>query len=1506
MARRVLNSMVILSLYSAILVSIATAADWPTFRHDAARSGVTSEKIALPLVQSWVHKSHHAPRPAWGDPKPGPVENILELRRVHFDDVFHPVAVDGAIYFGSSADHKVYCLDAATGEIRWTFITGGPVRLAPTISDGRVYVGSDDGHVYCLNAKDGAELWQKRAAPEDRRVLGHGKMISLWPLRTSIVVDDGVAYFGAGVFPAEGVFLYAVDAKTGKTIWCNDATGENPRSKIAPQGYMLASKTNLYVPMGRVSPASFDRKTGRLLHETSFGKNVGGSYALLVDDDVFTGTEEMVAYHGKSRDRFANFPGRKMVVTDDAYYLATGKDLIAMDRKDRKQRWKVPCANYDELILAGDVLIAGGDKNVVAVAAETGEVQWTGEVEGIAKGLAVADGRLLVSTDTGHVYCFATEVRTLQRRVAVAKKAPSDDTFSARAAMTILSESGVKRGYCLVLGIETGELVLELARHSDLTIYAVSDDAEKVAAARRMVDANGLLGARVCVEQSSFDAVPFSDYFANLVVSETTVMTGKKHNLPNVVELRRMLKPCGGVAMIGQPTLDLPVPRRGMRNTAIDRSTLEEWMKRTELPGGNMVAIHGGIWAKITRGPLPGAGSWTHQYANAGNTACGDDTVVKAPLGVLWFGRPGPGDMVNRHARAAAPLSLDGRLFVQGENVVMAYDAYNGVKLWRREIPGAIRTSASHDGSNLTLNRNGLFVAINDRCEQLDPATGETTATYIVNAVTGRGGAWGFVASDEDTLYGSGVVGGRQSDRLFAIDVATKKTKWVYEGVRIPHNAIAIDDGRVLLLSANVTPEQRETALTEQREIIKTLPAAQQATATAALSKADVRLVVALDAETGRELWSRPLDVTFSGSQNLSMMLHDGVLAIFGVYLDGHYWRQFFAGEFDSRRITTLSAADGKLLWSKPVGYRVRPLIIGDTLHTEPWAFDLKTGEPRTRVHPITGETGPWQFARPGHHCGLPIGSPNALYFRSLNLGYYDLNNDYGTMHFGGQRPGCWINFIPAGGLLLMPEASTGCMCDFASMGTVAFQPVKKNKAWAWYSAAGPTTPVKRLALNLGVEGDRRDIAGELWLGYPRPTGPLVLPMKIDASFYGGGGFVKGNSVYSKIGQTDAPWLYSSSARGMRKCVIPLLGPDDGKALYRVRLAFADPQSAAEDQPPVLPFDIKLQGNIVAKKYDIADKACGRNRAIVEEFRGVEVTGPLTIEFDAADAKALLSQLPSLWAVEIVREQVIEMGMSMPQWLVSDMNPKQTGAVRLTNLRSEPFDGTLEVSVPEGFTISPQKVDVNLAGGGRKEIAFDVTVSKDVTAGDYQVIAKLIRRDAAVELTRTTKVQHLGRRGRVTIRAFEDTFASNRYPDKNRGVTGTMIVDGGAQTVGDTDHALAYFKFKLEVPGTPVSVRLRLANAGNPSGDSGRVRLVAEPFDEKKLTYNNRPKLGDEVARLSRVVERQTVEVPLKVDLQGKTELWLAIDPTSCDGVDYLTREGGLPPELVIEYEMDE
>jgi len=60
--------------------------------------------------------------------------------------------------------------------------------------------------------------------------------------------------------------------------------------------------------------------------------------------------------------------------------------------------------------------------------------------------------------------------------------------------------------------------------------------------------------------------------------------------------------------------------------------------------------------------------------------------------------------------------------------------------------------------------------------------------------------------------------------------------------------------------------------------------------------------------------------------------------------------------------------------------------------------------------------------------CGQLAGCESMLFYRSATLGYFDLSaSSEGTQNFGGIRPGCWINAIPAGGMLLVPDASSGC-----------------------------------------------------------------------------------------------------------------------------------------------------------------------------------------------------------------------------------------------------------------------------------------------------------------------------------------------------------------------------------------------------------------------------------------------------------------------------------------------
>lgn len=1281
-----------------LLNSAVPAADWPTYRHDIARTGATSESLVAPLALDWVYVSTYPPRPAWPRPAIRPREGWEQRHRVIFDDAFQVVAVGSTVYFGSSADNKVYALDATTGNERWSFFTGGPVRLAPTVSGDRVLFGSDDGFVYCLNADDGKLLWKLRGGPNDEKLLGHGKMISRWPIRTGVLVDDGIAYFGAGIFPHENVFLHAVRVSDGSHVWKNDTISQESanRDDLSPQGYWLASEDRLFVPCGRALPVAFDRTNGQLIFKRKYGwrseaagGNIGGTYALLADDQIYTGTQDHLLAISQitGRTGFAWLPGRRLAVDGNVAYLATGRELIAMDRSEyakasgrrnsleyriksltsqvrsatgakrkkleqdlkaardeldhhRKENieptvpWRVRSDCDAELILCGNMVVAGGTDKVSVFRRKNGALIWSTKVEGLARGLAIANGRLFVSTDKGRIYCFAPANVAKERNPLIRTTVdpyPKDnltDTYKA-AAEAIIMETGVKKGYCLILGAEQGRLARELALRTDLTIIAVESDIEKVRAARLALDAAGLYGERVTIEQADMSELPFSNYFANLIVSDSLLLTGE---IPGEADkIARHVKPWGGSICLGVPA-STPAQAK-----AVSPDKLAAWIENSQL-GQCRISRTNGVWATLKRGALSGAGSWTHQYAEPGNTACSDDQLVGGPLGLLWFGAPGPASMVNRHNAAAAPLAINGKLFIQGENNIMAYDSYNGMQLWKREIPGAMRTQLKRtECGNLAASENSIFAAIADKCLRLDVETGETLATY-----SAPGGAkWGYIAYVDGILYGSTLTTTGVSDSVFAIDTGNGKTLWTCKGKNIINLTIALGNGWLFFVDSSLSPDERQAMLKRDKSFLRSLPVELAKKAEHQQKKLDVRRVIALDARTGGRLWSQAVDVTDCskigiGGGELSLMYREGVIILGGANANGHYWRQFLAGEFSERRLVALSAKSGDVLWARDANYRHRPVIVGDKVIAEPWGYDLKTGRQLTRRHPVSDAETTWQFFRPGHHCGAISASPQMLFMRSGDTSYYDLIDDSGIRNFSGQRLGCWINAIPADGLALVPEASAGCICLHPIICSLALEPRSDHERWGIYSAGPASPPTKRLAVNLGAPGDRRGSDGKMWFGYPRPALPsdraaMGFSFEMQTEFFEGGGYFRQNSETQLVTGADDSWIFSSCGRGLKRCVVPLMGDDNKPAQYTVRLYFAELEN---EKVGSRVFDVKLQGKTVLADFNLLKEAGGSHKAVIREFSGVQVTRNLEIELET-NGKG--NVMPTLSGIEVIR-----------------------------------------------------------------------------------------------------------------------------------------------------------------------------------------------------------------------------------------------------------------------------
>ena len=133
----------LLSLVALLCVAApARAEDWPAWRHDQNRSATSSEKLALPLQQAWVYKSRQlraAPNPA---PQHYPAICKFTL----------PISAAGdSLFFTSGVDGRIVCLNAENGAVRWEYLAGSGVNRVPTVHNGKVYAGSNDGNVYCLN-----------------------------------------------------------------------------------------------------------------------------------------------------------------------------------------------------------------------------------------------------------------------------------------------------------------------------------------------------------------------------------------------------------------------------------------------------------------------------------------------------------------------------------------------------------------------------------------------------------------------------------------------------------------------------------------------------------------------------------------------------------------------------------------------------------------------------------------------------------------------------------------------------------------------------------------------------------------------------------------------------------------------------------------------------------------------------------------------------------------------------------------------------------------------------------------------------------------------------------------------------------------------------------------------------------------------------------------------------------------------------------------------------------
>ncbi len=188
--------------------------NWPTYRRDAARSAAgafdADGGFDGKLTADWSVEV-------------GP-------------GLTAPTLAEGRVYVARKDAALLVAMDAETGRTLWTHHAAGRIDSPPTVAGQAVLVGSADGWVTCLRARDGEVVWRFRAAPAERRIVAFDRVESAWPVHGSVLFAEGSAYVSAGrsSFLDGGIHLYRLDALTGEVQAHRVVTHRDPKTGRQP------------------------------------------------------------------------------------------------------------------------------------------------------------------------------------------------------------------------------------------------------------------------------------------------------------------------------------------------------------------------------------------------------------------------------------------------------------------------------------------------------------------------------------------------------------------------------------------------------------------------------------------------------------------------------------------------------------------------------------------------------------------------------------------------------------------------------------------------------------------------------------------------------------------------------------------------------------------------------------------------------------------------------------------------------------------------------------------------------------------------------------------------------------------------------------------------------------------------------------------------------------------------------------------------------------------------
>ena len=1183
------------TITSLLLFSLTTsmfAADWPTWRRDSSRSAATTETLPAKLHRQWTRQLL-VPQPAWP-----------EDTRLHFDATYEPIVVGQTMVVSSSRDDSVRAFDTQNGQERWKFFADGPIRLAPVGFDGRVYFGSDDGYFYCLNIDSGQLVWRFNAAPAGRLVIGNERLISVWPARTGPVVRDGKVLFTTGVWPFEGTLLYTLNASTGEVIRAEDLRDQ------APQGYLVESNDKLFIPCGRSQAHTIDLTNYQTLPLKYKARGTSDYHISAVDDYVLHGNKVVNANTSKVFPLDAHRPVSqhgKIYFTDQGALQAVDlRNLQSVETTDRRGKkvnvqvprhlWKLDSVPVTTVhALAGNRLYAHHETTILAIELPTEDeplphVVWTAETASPVTSMLVADQKLFVVTEQAAIHCFGADSRVAMEipQAVPAMEIPArgaEDAIENIRSQVLLSD-----GYCLLLGIGDGSILNGLIESTPYHIIALDSNKANVAKLRQQMAQRGLYGRRVVARVATPNQLELPPYLASLVTAGDVQDAGIADPISFLNITFDSLRPYGGTA--------------AFQLTDSQHETIRDAMAECDLPNGQLRRFQG-ITSIVREGALPGSGDWTHEFGDPANSLMAADKLVKAPLGLLWFGGPSSSGKLyyDRHDWAPSMAVIDGRMFIQGPQKLTAVDVYTGRVLWINQLPTGIspgrRSNWNASGYHFVATNDTLYLAYPDRCLVLEPESGEIRSEFRLPDGESR---WGRIRIWKNLLIVPGFAepeedGEARPLKLFALDRDSGVEVWSLTS-ELGFPLIAIGNDRLFCYEGKLAGLYRG----DSRKRRGGVP----------IQISDKLLVRAIDVGTGQEIWNKPTAelaswLSYSEAHDVMLMSNrNGMEAADGSSGDTLWTKQ----------------ASGQGFRGHPENYWDKLIVWKDQLLDQRGpgrAYELRTGKDVAQKNPLTGEQADWEFTKTGHHCNYAIANEYLMTFRADTAGFCNIATGE-TARLNGFRPGCRNSLIPAGGVLNAPNFGHGCICSYSLFTSLALVHVPQGDIWTYSTHKFNEGRIKRIGINFGAPGDRRAENGTMWLDYPNVGGPspaveLVVEGKTTSYF---------RRHPATIREGGLPWVGASGVDGVESITIPLVATRDDQQdpRYTARLFFSEPSAVAIGERV---FDIDIQGTRVLSNLDVVKQAGGVQRVLVKEFKDIAANQQLTVNLRGVQGSPVLS-----------------------------------------------------------------------------------------------------------------------------------------------------------------------------------------------------------------------------------------------------------------------------------------